>query len=80
MAADQEKLRLANDDIRFFDVRATCADGFDFPALQHKPSLEAFLDKIIEESFFVIDDTHSYLASKSDYGRRLQDRFNWAIS
>ena len=71
MAANQEKLRLANDDIRFFDVHATCADGFNFPAFQYKPCLKALFDKIIKEGFFVIDDTHSYLASKIDYGRRL---------
>jgi hypothetical protein len=34
-------------------VDSTSADGFYFPALQNQPCLEPFLDKIIEEGFFV---------------------------
>ncbi len=56
--AEQVNLTLADDDVGFLELYPSGPDRFDFPAFQRHTCLEAFLDKVIVEGFFVVDDAH----------------------
>lgn len=58
MRADQMQCIALHDNVSFFQLRAARAYGFHLPAFEHDPGLEALLDKIVMEGFFVFDDTH----------------------
>lgn len=45
------KPAIADNHIRFLDIRATSADGFDFPALKHDAGFEFFFDEIVAMLF-----------------------------
>jgi len=55
---EQVDLALADDDVGFLELHPSGPDGFDLPAFQRHARLEAFLDEIIVEGFFVVDDAH----------------------
>ncbi len=58
VCAEQVDLALADDDIGLLELYPSGAYGFDLPALQRHARLEAFLNEVIMESFFVVDDAH----------------------
>src|SRR5690606_12731009 len=58
MHAHNEDLSIANNDVAFFELDMTRADGFDFPPLQHEPGLEPFFDEIVVRGFAVLNDAH----------------------
>ena len=58
VGAEQVDLALADDDVGFLELYPSGPDGFDLPAFQHHARLEAFLDEIIVEGFFIVDDAH----------------------
>ena len=57
--ADQEELRIADDDIAFLDLGAVGADGLHLPALEYDARLVALFDEVIEKGFLVVGDGHA---------------------
>ena len=55
---EQEDLALADDDISLFELNPSGPYGFALPALQRHARLEAFLNEVIVERFFVVDNAH----------------------
>ena len=58
MGAEQVNLAIAHDDIGLFQLHASVADGFDYPAVQDDTRFEALLDKVVVKSFSIVNNGH----------------------
>lgn len=57
-APNKKDFGVANDDVGFLELYAASADRFHLPTLERHARLESLLDKIVVESFLVIDNAH----------------------
>jgi len=58
MRAEQKYLAIAHDYVGFLELRSACPNGFDFPSFQYDARLEALLDEVVVEGFFIIGNSH----------------------
>lgn len=58
VGTEQVNLALTDDDVGFLELHPSGPDGFDLPAFQHHTRLEAFLDEVVVEGFFIVDNAH----------------------
>ena len=56
LRAEQEGFAVLEVDVGLGDLRLAGAHGFDFPALEHEPGFEAFLDEIVVARPAVLGD------------------------
>ena len=53
VGAEQEGFAVLEDDVAVADVGFTCAQGFDFPALQGEASFELLFDEVLVTGAFI---------------------------
>lgn len=58
MRAEQVERAILGGDVGFLELRASGADGLDFPAFQHDAGLVFVFDEVFVKRFFILDNAH----------------------